>query len=143
MRKMAVIFWSQTGNTEDMARAIADGAAEAAEVSLLPVSECSAAQACGYELLALGCPAMGDEILEPDEFEPFFTELEPKLKGHRVALFGSYGWGDGEWIRQWERRVTAAGALLYEGQGLTQNEAPDEEGLERCRAFGAGFARFE
>lgn len=143
MKKMAVIFWSQTGNTEDMARAVAEGAAEIAEVSLLRVSECSAAQARNYDLLALGCPAMGDEILEPDEFEPFFTELESNLKGHRVALFGSYGWGDGEWMRQWEKRVIASGALLYEGRGLMQNEMPDKEALERCRTFGAGFARFE
>ena len=143
MSKMAVVFWSQTGNTEEMATAIAEGARTAgAEVTLKNVSECSAEQALTYDLLALGCPAMGDEILETDEFEPFFTALEPSLKDRKIALFGSYGWGDGEWMRQWQARVIADGAQLYSGEGFIINEMPDDAGRERCKEFGAGFAAF-
>ena len=141
MSKMTVIYWSQTGNTEAMARAIAQGAqAAGAEVKLLTVSEASEADVTGSDLLALGCPAMGAEVLEEDEFEPFFAGIEGELRGRKVALFGSYGWGDGQWMRDWWDRTEADGALLYGGEGLILNETPDEEGLERCRAFGAGFA---
>ena len=100
MQKIAVIYWSGTGNTEMMAQSIADGIKEAgAEPVLMPVASTSAAEAAGFARLALGCPAMGAEVLEEMEFEPFFTELEPSLGGKRVALFGSYGWGDGQWMR--------------------------------------------
>ena len=141
MYKMTVIYWSQTGNTEAMARAIAQGAqAAGAQVKLLTVSEASETDVTDSDLLALGCPAMGAEVLEEDEFEPFFAGIEGELRGRKVALFGSYGWGDGQWMRDWWDRTEADGALLYGGEGLILNETPDEEGLERCRAFGAGFA---
>ena len=83
---------------------------------------------------------MGAEVLEEDEFEPFFTSLEPKISGKKVALFGSYGWGDGEWMRSWEERVTNSGASLIGGEGLIINETPDDEGLEQCRALGKDAA---
>ena len=83
---------------------------------------------------------MGDEVLEESEFEPFFTALEGKLSGKKVALFGSYGWGDGQWMRDWQDRTAKAGADLYRGEGLMINDAPDDDGLARCRAFGSGFA---
>ena len=140
MSKLAVIYWTGTGNTGAMAQAVADGAKGAgAEAELLTVSEISADAAAAYDKLALGCPAMGAEVLEEGEFEPFFTALEGKLSGKKVALFGSYGWGDGPWMREWQERTEKAGAVLC-GEGLIVNEAPDEAGLESCRALGARLA---
>ena len=141
MSKMAVIYWSMTGNTQAMAEAIADGAREAgAEVDLFSVDQVSVDQALEYDKLALGCPAMGAEVLEEAEFEPFFTALEGRLGGKRVALFGSYGWGDGQWMRDWKDRADGANAVVYQDKGLILNEAPDDDGLAQCRSFGAGFA---
>ncbi|MTQ98410.1 flavodoxin [Pseudoflavonifractor sp. BIOML-A6] len=141
MSKLAVIYWSGTGNTEAMAMAVGEGAkAAGAEVSVLTVSEISAAQAAQYDVLALGCPAMGAEVLEEGEFEPFFTELEGSLSGRKTALFGSYGWGDGQWMRDWCDRARAAGAVLCGAEGLMLNEAPDDAGLDACRALGASLA---
>ena len=136
MGKTAIIYWSGTGNTEAMAQAVLDGAKEVnAETEIFNVSETSADAAAGYDTLILGCPAMGAEVLEESEFEPFFTELEGKLSGNNVALFGSYGWGDGEWMRSWEERVSAAGAnLVYES--VMANEAPDDEAVINCNALG-------
>lgn len=137
MSKIAVIYWSGTGNTQMMAEAVAEGAkGSGADVSLLTVSETSAADAASYDALALGCPAMGGEVLEETEFEPFFTELESKLSGKKVALFGSYGWGDGQWMRDWQDRTAAAGAEIVSGEGLILNETPDAAGLEQCRTLG-------
>ena len=132
MGKTAIIYWSGTGNTEAMANAIMEGATDAV---LFNVSEITADEAAGYDNLVLGCPAMGAEVLEENEFEPFFTELETKLSGKKIALFGSYGWGDGEWMRNWEDRVTSSGGVLY-GEGLMINETPDDDGLESCRELG-------
>ncbi|MCM1382358.1 MAG: flavodoxin domain-containing protein [Muribaculaceae bacterium] len=98
--KTAVIFWSGTGNTEAMAQAVA----ESAGAELFSVSEFSG-NVGDYDAVAFGCPAMGAEVLEESEFEPFFTEIESSLNGKKVALFGSYGWGDGEWMRNWEDRI--------------------------------------
>lgn len=137
MRKIAVIYWSGTGNTQMMAEAVTEGAKGAgADVSLFNVSQISAADAADYEALALGCPAMGGEVLEESEFEPFFTELESKLSGKKVALFGSYGWGDGQWMRDWQERTALAGADIVSGEGLMLNETPDSTGLEQCRELG-------
>ncbi len=141
MSKVAIIFWSGTGNTEMMANAIADGAKEAgAEVSLLPVSATSADQAAGFDRLALGCPAMGAEVLEEMEFEPFFADLESKLSGKRVALFGSFGWGDGQWMRDWYSRTDEAGAVMVGEEGLMAHELPTSEVLDRCKALGKELA---
>lgn len=140
MSKVAVVFWSGTGNTEAMANAVGEGAGQAgAEFSVLPVSMVSADEAAGYDALALGCPAMGAEVLEKSEFEPFFTALEGKLSGKPVVLFGSYGWGDGQWMRDWEDRAKAAGAVL-KAQPLMVNETPDDDALSNCRALGAAVA---
>lgn len=141
MSKAAVIYWSMSGNTESMANAVAEGLKNAgAEVELKQVSEIGADEAAGYDLLALGCPAMGAEVLEESEFEPFFTDLEGKLSGKKVALFGSYGWGDGQWMRDWQGRTEAAGADLVNGEGLIVNGTPDDDGLEQCRQLGASLA---
>ena len=143
MSRMAVIYWSMTGNTEAMANAIAEGIREAgAECDVLSVPAVSADQAAEYEKLALGCPAMGAEVLEEAEFEPFFTELEGRLGCKKVALFGSYDWGDGQWMRDWAQRADSAGANVYQDEGLILHLTPDEEGLEQCRTFGAGFAKY-
>lgn len=144
MNKIAVIYWSMTGNTEAMAQAIAQGAKDAgADVSLLPVGDLTPQQAAGdYDGLMLGCPAMGDEVLEESEFEPFFTQLEGSLRDKKVALFGSYGWGDGQWMRDWQDRTIKAGANLFRGEGLMVNEAPDDDALALCNGFGKEFAAF-
>lgn len=137
MAKIAVIYWSGTGNTKIMAQAIAEGAGSDAE--LFEVSEITAEQAASYESLILGCPSMGDEVLEEAEFEPFYTDLEGKIAGKKVAIFGSYGWGDGEWMRNWQARVESKGAQLFE-EGLILNETPDADGVERCKDLGRRFA---
>lgn len=142
MEKIAVIYWSGTGNTEKMANAIADGIkAGGAEAEVLPVAAIDAASASAYTKLALGCSSMGAEVLEEVEFEPFFTDLEKNLSGKKVALFGSYGWGDGQWMREWQERTDATGANLFE-EGLMVNETPDAEGIALCEAFGQRFASF-
>jgi flavodoxin short chain len=134
--KTAVIFWSGTGNTEQMAAAVAEGAG--AEV--FSVSDFSG-DISDYDRLAFGCPAMGSEVLEESEFEPFFTAAESKLSGKKVALFGSYGWGDGEWMRNWAERVQAAGAEVVGGEGLTVNETPTDDDLEACKSLGAELVK--
>ena len=140
MSKSAVIYWSGTGNTEAMAQAVLDGLNGAGEdAALFSADSVRAADAVQYDKLALGCPAMGAEVLEESEFEPFFTELEGSLSGKKVALFGSYGWGDGQWMRDWADRLDASGAAAC-GEPLTVNEAPDEDGLAQCRALGAALA---
>lgn len=135
MKEIAVIYWSQTGNTERMAQAICEGIKEMKPV-LLHVSDICAQDAAKYERLALGCPAMGAEVLEESEFEPFFSQLESSLGGKKVALFGSYGWGDGQWMRDWVARVNDCGAIVLPDVGLAVHETPDDEALTACRALG-------
>ncbi|MDR0446455.1 MAG: flavodoxin [Oscillospiraceae bacterium] len=135
--KAAIIYWSGTGNTEAMAKAIERGMrAAGAEVELQSVEKADAGALAGYDKLAFGCPSMGNEELEDTIFAPFFTSAEANLKGKSVALFGSYGWGDGEWMRNWHTRAGGAGAVLF-GEGLIQQEAPDES---VCEDFGKRFA---
>ncbi len=140
MSKIAVVYWSGTGNTEAMASAVAEGAREkGAEVDLLTASEFSAVQVSAYDAIAFGCPSMGAEQLEESEFEPMFTACEGELQGKSIALFGSYGWGDGEWMRSWEERCSQDGANLA-ADSVICNEAPDEEALSECSALGAALA---
>ena len=141
MKKTAVIYWSGTGNTEAMADLVANAAQSAgATVDKMTSAEFNAADAANYDGFALGCPAMGAEVLEESEFEPFFSQLEGRLSGKSVALFGSYGWGDGQWMRDWEERTDRAGGTVCQGEGLILHETPDESGLDRCRALGATLA---
>ncbi len=135
MMTTAVIYWSGTGNTKAMAKAVAEGAGAA----LLHVSEFSGSLD-DYDAVAFGCSAMGNEVLEESEFEPFFASIESSLRGKKIALFGSYGWGDGEWMRNWADRVNAAGADLVGGEGLIVNEMPDNAQLEACRKLGEALA---
>ena len=136
MKKAAVIYWSGTGNTEAMANAVAEGMKDAgAEVSLLSADAVSAADLAGLDAVALGCPAMGSEVLEDMEFEPMFDGCKSSLKGKRVALFGSYGWGGGEWMHNWERDCRSSGIQLA-CDSVICNEAPDDAVLAACQALG-------
>lgn len=140
MSKIAVVFWSGTGNTEAMADAVAEGAKGAgAEVSVFNVTDFSADKVDEFDAIAFGCPAMGAETLEDSEFEPVFNECEPKLNGKKIALFGSYGWGDGEWMRTWEEACNSAGAVLV-AESVICNDAPDDEATANCNALGAALA---
>ena len=134
--KTAVIYWSGTGNTEKMAQAVA----YAAGAELFSVSDFNG-NIADYDRVAFGCPAMGAEVLEEDEFEPFFTGIEGQLGGKTVALFGSYGWGDGEWMRNWVDRCNAAGAVVIGGEGLIANETPSDDDLAACKALGEKLAQ--
>lgn len=134
--KTAVIYWSGTGNTEMMAKAIAEGAG----ADIFTVSEFSG-NIEDYDKIAFGCPAMGAEVLEEDEFEPFFTDAEGKLSGKTVALFGSYGWGDGEWMRNWEERVKNSGAVLLNDEGFIVNETPSDDDLAKCTEIGKELSK--
>lgn len=122
--KTAVIYWSGTGNTEAMAKAVAEGA----NAELFAVSDFTG-NAADYDAFVFGCPAMGAEVLEEEEFEPFFTGIESSLSGKKVLLFGSYGWGDGEWMRNWYDRTKAAGAELIGDEGFIVNESPSDDDL--------------
>ena len=140
MSKIAVVFWSGTGNTEAMADAVAEGAKGAgAEVSVFNATDFSADKVDEFDAIAFGCPAMGAETLEDSEFEPVFNECEPKLNGKKIALFGSYGWGDGEWMRTWEETCNSAGAVLT-AESVICNDAPDDEATANCNALGAALA---
>ena len=140
MSKTAIIYWSGTGNTEAMANAIFDGAKEVnADTKLFSVDQITADEAKDYNNLIFGCPAMGAEKLEEGEFEPFFAELEGNLSGKNVALFGSYGWGDGEWMKNWEESCKEAGAVLAT-ESVICNDMPDDDGVENCKALGAALA---
>ena len=137
MSKTAVVFWSGTGNTEEMANAVLEGMKEnGADASIYSADAFSADDVAGYDAIAFGCPAMGAEVLEEDEFQPLFDDCKAALSGKKVALFGSYGWGDGEWMRNWEERVTSAGANLVNGEGVMANEEPDDEAKENCKKLG-------
>jgi flavodoxin short chain len=165
---VAVIYWSRTGNTEAMALALASGLADAgseAEVLRIAGSGAHANQTpssadtalslvARCEKLAFGCPAMGKEVLEDAEFEPFFAAAQQLLADRKVALFGAYGWGNGEWMRNWQERVQASGARLFEEGFILQTDTSlkyrlkrlvgrrQEFNLEGCRTFGTRFAAF-
>ena len=137
MSKVAIVFWSATGNTETMANCIAEGAGAAA--AIVPCAEMDAAKLGGYDVVAFGCPAMGAEELEETEFAPMFDGIKSALAGKAVALFGSYGWGDGEWMRTWEEDCGAAG-INRVSDSVICCEAPDDEALAACRALGRKLA---
>ena len=135
MSKVAVVFWSATGNTETMANCVAEGA----NGTIVPCSEMNAAKLAEFDAVAFGCPAMGAEQLEESEFEPMFSDLEGSLNGKKIALFGSYGWGDGEWMRSWEKDCADAGVNLV-CDSVICCEAPDDAVLESLRAMGKTLA---
>lgn len=140
MSKIAVVYWSGTGNTEIMAQEVAAGAkAAGAEADVLTPSDFDSSKVGAYDAIAFGCPAMGAEVLEEAEFEPMWNECEGSLSGVKIALFGSYGWGDGQWMRSWEKDCDDAGLNLV-CESVVCAEAPDETALEACRALGKALA---
>lgn len=139
--KIAVVYWSGTGNTQAMAEAMADGArAAGAEVELFTVDAFSVGKMGDYQGFLFGSPAMGMEVIEESEFEPFFAEAEASLKGIPVGLFGSYGWGTGEWMEGWVQRCQNAGAKVL-GQGIIANYMPDEEAIDQCKEYAAELVK--
>lgn len=137
--KTAVVYWSGTGNTEAMAAAVAEGIKEnGGEASLFTAAEFDPKFMAEYDAAAFGCPAMGAEVLEEDEFEPLFEACEGSIKGKKIALFGSYGWGDGEWMRNWEDRCREDGAVLA-CDSVICNDAPDDDAVASCKALGAAL----
>ncbi|MCR5177101.1 MAG: flavodoxin [Anaerovibrio sp.] len=139
--KVAVVYWSGTGNTKAMAEAMAEGAKSAgADTELFSVDAFAVGQMQDYDGFLFGCPAMGCEVLEEAEFEPFFAEAEGSLKDKPVGLFGSYGWGNGEWLQDWQERSKNAGAKVYQ-DGVMINNEPDDDGLTQCREFASGFIK--
>ena len=131
--KALVAFWSQTGNTEAMANAIAEGLKDKYSVDVVNVND-ELPEVSDYDLVALGCPAMGSEVLEEDVFEPFYQSIRNELFGTKVILFGSYGWGDGEWMRNWVKDVKEAGAILYKNEGF----AIQDDIVNRCIEYAKG-----
>ena len=137
--KAAVVYWSGTGNTAAMADLVLEGMKSAgADADLI---ECnSVTDLSAYEAIAFGCPAMGSEQLEDSEFEPMFDSVKKSLGGKRVGLFGSYGWGDGEWMRNWTERMQKAGATVVDGEGVIANESPDDAAKAACEELGKKLA---
>ena len=136
MSKVAVVYWSGTGNTEAMANKVAEGAkAAGAEVEVISADDFDGTDISGFDGVAFGCPAMGDEELEDSVFQPVFEACEAKLAGKKVALFGSYGWGDGEWMRSWEEKCQNDGVALAV-DSLICNEDPDDEAQAACIELG-------
>ncbi len=141
MDKIMVVYWSQTGNTAAMAEAVGQGITEAGkEAVVCDVSSASIEDLKAADAFALGCPAMGAEVLEEGEMEPFVMEVEGFASGKKIGLFGSYGWGDGQWMRDWEDRMKAAGAVVVGREGVIAQEAPDADAIEACKALGRELA---
>ena len=141
MNEIIVAYWSQTGNTQAMAEAVGEAIEAAGRKALVAeIGSVSMDALKNASVFAMGCPAMGAEVLEEAEMEPFVMEVEAFAAGKSIGLFGSYGWGDGEWMRSWAERMTAAGATVVGGEGVICQEAPDEEALESCRALGKALA---
>lgn len=140
MSKVAIVYWSGTGNTEAMASAVTEGVKNAgADAVMLTAAEFDASMMDSFEAVAFGCPSMGSEELEESEFAPMFQRCEEKLKDKKIALFGSYGWGDGEWMRNWEETCINDGASLA-CDSVICNEAPDDDAITACKALGKALA---
>lgn len=141
MSKISVVFWSQSGNTEAMANAVVAGVQAAGkEAEAVYVGDASVETLKDSSAFALGCPAMGAEVLEEGEMEPFVSEIEGIAAGKTIGLFGSYGWGDGQWMRDWVDRMTSCGATVATGEGVICQEAPDDEAIAACEALGKALA---
>ena len=135
MNNVAVVYWSGTGNTTAMAEAVAKGCSG----KLFPSDQFDAAKVDAFDAIAFGCPSMGNEELEDSEFAPMFEACKPKLNGTKIALVGSYGWGDGEWMRNWEETCAADGAVLA-CESVICNDAPDDDAQAACKSLGAALA---
>ncbi len=140
MSKTAIIYWSGTGNTEAMANAVINGMKDAgADASLIPCDRVSGTDISQFDAIAFGCPAMGAEVIEEDEFAPMFNEIKGSLAGKKIALFGSYGWGDGTWMREWEDDCKSSGIELA-ADSVICCEAPDDAAVSECFALGKTLA---
>lgn len=140
MSKVAVVFWSGTGNTEAMAKAVEEGAkGKGADVTEFGASDFDAAKVADYDAIAFGCPAMGAEVLEEGEFQPMWDDVKGSLSGKKIALFGSYGWGSGEWMDSWKEDAENAGAQLAVAPVMANNE-PDDDALAQCKSLGEALA---
>ena len=140
MSNIAVVYWSGTGNTEAMANAVLEGVEQAgASVTLFTASEFGADRMDEFDAVAFGCPSMGAEQLEDSEFEPMFNACEAKLTGKKIALFGSYGWGDGEWMRNWAETCVNDGAVMA-CDFVICNDSPDDDAIAACRELGKALA---
>ena len=135
MSKVSIVYWSGTGNTAMMAGSIADGEAE-----LITVDEASVDALKDASVIALGCPSMGAEQLEETQMEPFMCELDGVIAGKQIALFGSYGWGNQEWMRDWEARIVADGATVVNGEGIAVNGTPGPDAEDELKALGQTLA---
>lgn len=141
MDMIIIAYWTQTGNTKAMAEAVGEGVEiSGKKADVRHISEVSMDSLREAQVFAMGCPAMGAEVLEEGEMEPFVMEVEGFAQGKRIGLFGSYGWGDGQWMREWCQRCSSA--QLYDEDGLILNESPDADGQETCRELGRGLARW-
>ena len=139
MSKIAVVYWSGTGNTEAMANAVSDGAKGAgADVSVFTAADFSSDKMNDFDAIAFGCPSMGAEELEDTEFEPMFDSCKAQLSSKNIGLFGSYGWGDGEWMRNWADACKDSGANLV-CEPVICNEAPDDDAVTSCKNLGAAL----
>ncbi len=141
MKNITIVYWSGTGNTQKMAMAVAEGAKEGGNsVNVVEVQDAVKEDVVKSDAIALGCPSMGCEVLEEEQMEPFVQALESEdLKGKPIALFGSYDWGDGQWMRDWDDRMGKLGVRLA-SEGLAIQNTPDEDGLAQCRELGSKLA---
>lgn len=139
MSQVAVVYWSGTGNTEAMANYVEEGAQQAgAVVTKMTAGDFKPEMVSQFNAIAFGCPSMGDEVLEESEFQPMFDSVKASLSGKKIALFGSFGWGDGQWMRDWEEECKSLGAVLA-CDALIVNDAPDDDGAESCKTLGAAL----
>ena len=141
MKKTAVVYWSGTGNTAALANEINESAKQnGADVSLYTADEFNADMVDSFDKIAFGCPSMGCEQLEDTEFEPMFESCKSKLNGKEIALFGSYGWGGGEWMNSWEDDCKNVGAnLIFDS--IICNDAPNDDALAKCQELGEILAK--
>ncbi|MBN1057545.1 flavodoxin [Clostridium botulinum] len=138
---MKIIYWSGTGNTEAMANLIAKGIEESGiKTEMINISSANVDNLKDENIVVLGCPSMGDEELEGGEFLPFLENVQEDLKNKKVILFGSYGWGDGQWMRSWEEEMTASGVNVAL-EPLIVNYAPEGESGEQCIQYGREIAK--
>ena len=141
MEQVLIVYWSGTGNTAAMAEMVAEGIKEAGrEAVILPAEEASLADVEKYSAIAMGCPSMGDEVLEESTMEPFVEEIEGSVSGKTLGLFGSYGWGDGQWMRDWTDRMKQAGASVIGGEDAICNGAPDADAEAALKELGKRLA---
>ncbi len=140
MSKVAIVYWSGTGNTAAMAKAVEAGAmSKGAEVSIFGSDDFTLKQLSEFDAVAFGCPAMGAEVLEETSFDPMFTSIETALSGKKIALFGSYGWGDGQWMRDWEDRCRSLGAQIM-CDSVIANYTPNDDALDECKNLGMALS---